>query len=419
MSTNPFTLPLAEWYDSWLHRQLAGGNMNSVNTLNLATSFFRDRIWDSFQCRECGRRIFFKPHSTPVNECSHDESTMQPLDFQALSKKNKSYPPAKVMERFDQFFLSRGFAKHTPRNLINDEGNTDLVIAGVQIFDEVFHSQARPPEGKFIVAQPSVRMQFVEKIAEGSCSSAFVNICTESLSIEFQEHLNAIDDWISFLSGLGLNASNIALVCKVSQKDWGFTSFDSFETTFLYGGLEIGDGNYALLPLENLLIPMSDLGFGLERIAWAVNKNEQYYEHLAPFSTLSSFSMQDYIRTATLLAMSGLKPGAQGSRFQLRKLCKKIAQSFPVDLEPSMEFYYDYWSKFISPNKSVTDSKATIKLEIDRLVNSRMQIVYNFSSPKEESTEQYATRLVYEHKIDPRAVRSAILSVKEELTRGD
>ncbi len=419
MSIIRFTLIWPRWYDGWLCKQPAGGYMDKVKTLSLATTFLKNRVWDSFQCEECGRLIFFKPHSAPINECSHDESTMQPLDFQALSKKNKFLPPAKMSERFDQFFLSKGFVRHPPRNLINEGGNTDLVIAGVQIFDEVFHSQVQPPNGKFIVSQPSVRMQFVDKNTEGSCSSAFVNICTESLSIEFEEHLNAIDDWISFLSSLGLNASNIVLVCKVSKKDWGFASFDCFETTFLYGGLEIGDGNYAFLPLTNLSIPMSDLGFGLERIAWAINKNKQYYELLAPFSNQSDFAVQDFIRTATLLAMSGLKPGPQGSKFQLRKLCKKIAQSFPVDLEPSMEFYYDYWSKFISPKISVIDCKSIVKLEIDRLVNIRMQIANGFSPPKEETIEQYATRLVYENKLNPQIVRFAIQSSREELMRGD
>lgn len=410
-------MPWFRWYDIGLLRQSTGGYMNSVNRLRLAASFFRDRLWATHSCEKCGRQIFFKHHNASISQCSHKASTMLPSNFQTLTKKNKSYHPAKVLEQFDRFFLSKGFSKHPSRNLINDTGNTDLVIAGVQIFDEVFHSKATPPDGKFIVAQPSVRMQFVERIAEGSFSSAFVNICTESLSIEFQDHLYAIDDWISFFSGLGLSASNMVLVCKVSEKDWGFTRFSSFDTKFYYGGLEIGHGNYANLSLGDLRVPMSDIGFGLERIAWAINKNEQYYELLAPLTNLSSFPEQDCIRTATLLAMSGLKPGARGSKFQLRKLCKKIAQSFPADLEPSIEFYYDYWSQFMAPNKSLVDSKLVVKLEIDRFVNNRMQTLYSLAPPREESTEEYAARLVYENKLDPKAVRFAIRSSRDELGR--
>lgn len=384
--------------------------------LHKAKDFFLNKEWILFECNECGRLIFIKPSGNHLQSCTHDEATIAPVSFKELSRNNKVFLPTDIANNFIKFFVSRGYTKHESRLLANQTGNTDLVIAGVQIFDDVFHSGAEVYEAKYIVLQPSVRMQFMEQIAQGGVSTSFVNICTEMLSVSLEEHLISLDSWLSFLSSLGMHTKDFVLVLKTVNKDWGFSKFQSLETTILYGGLELGDANFAKLTMDDGRdLSISDVGFGLERVSWAFNKTENYHDLLIPLALSEQFRKQDSIRSATLLAMCGINPGPKGSRFQLRKLCKAIAQTDQFRLIDAIGFYYEYWATFLSPLLSVQEVVGTIQLELDRLVNEKISEIYNLPPPNSESTESYAKRLICVHKVDVGKIREFIQECRAQM----
>ena len=183
-----------------------------------------------------------------------------------------------------EYFDSVGFRQITSRNIANFDGQTDLVIAGVQMFDDIIHRNQQIREDKMFVAQPCVRMQFQQQVeSQEGTSTSFVNVCTEKMGANFDEHLDTIDYWCTILSKLGLHMSDFIVVMRTSINDWGTGKFSALELFFSYGGLELGDAAYLLIPQANRTsIPISDIGFGLERIAWAMNKTDSYFDMLTP-----------------------------------------------------------------------------------------------------------------------------------------
>jgi len=80
------------------------------------------------------------------------------------------------------YFQSKDFQLESPRNIANIDGETDLVIAGVQMFDDIIHHNGQIRTVPMFVEQPCVRMQYQQHVAtqEGT-STSFVNVCTEQM----------------------------------------------------------------------------------------------------------------------------------------------------------------------------------------------------------------------------------------------
>ena len=88
--------------------------------------------------------------------------------------------------------------------------------------------------------------------------------------------------------------NDFVIVMRTSEKDWGTGTFSAIELFFVYGGLELGDAAYLSIPQATRpAIPISDIGFGLERIAWAVNKTGSYFDILLPLSEAGTKEMFD------------------------------------------------------------------------------------------------------------------------------
>ena len=68
--------------------------------------------------------------------------------------------PSQISAKMGEYFRSAGFESVTPRNIADTHGQTDLVIAGVQMFDDIVHRNQPLLNDKVFVAQPCVRMQF-------------------------------------------------------------------------------------------------------------------------------------------------------------------------------------------------------------------------------------------------------------------
>lgn len=82
----------------------------------------------------------------------------------------------------------------------------------------------------------------------------------------------------------------------------------ALELFFCYGGLELGDATYLQAPQSNrATIPISDIRFGLEKIAWAINKTKSYFDTLMPWTIIGIREMFDACRTITLLALFGVQ----------------------------------------------------------------------------------------------------------------
>ncbi|MDP2815614.1 MAG: hypothetical protein Q8O19_02930, partial [Rectinemataceae bacterium] len=323
--------------------------------------------------------------------------------------------PAQISSRMSEYFRSTGFNAATPMNIANFEGQTDLVIAGVQMFDDIIHHNKEIQEDKMFVAQPCVRMQFQPHIeSQEGTSTSFVNVCTEKMGAEFGEHLQSVDHWCTILSKLGLHMNNFIVVMRTSTNDWGTGEFSALELFFSYGGLELGDAAYLFIPQANRsAIPISDIGFGLERIVWAVNKTDSYFDTLTPWTASGAREMLDSYRTIALMVLCGVQVANKGPGLQFRRFAKVLSQKYyGTDAYNIMAYYFDYWAQFIKPSISRESAIQFARLEIDRFVNLRVCEMLKLPPPRDETTEAYFDRLVYTCNINIYELRKAIQTFK-------
>ncbi|OIO30377.1 hypothetical protein AUJ77_03305 [Candidatus Nomurabacteria bacterium CG1_02_43_90] len=292
--------------------------------------------------------------------------------FVGLPKKKKTVSPVDAVAIMEKHFASLGFTIVPPRNIANSDGRTDLVIAGVQMFDDIIHQNKEAREEKMFVAQPSVRMQFQSQVqSQEGTSTSFVNVCTEKMGSGFDAHLEAVDHWCGVLSKLGLHMNDLVIVMRTSEKDWGTGPFVALELFFIYGGLELGDAAYLLIPQASRgPLPVSDIGFGLERIVWAMNKTKSYFDVITPWTFNGAKEMFDSCRTLALLAISGVKASNKGPGLQFRRFAKTLSEKYyGEDIFQIVLHYFDYWGRFTKPSVSKVEALYAVRLEVERFVN--------------------------------------------------
>ncbi len=237
-----------------------------------------------------------------------------------------------------------------------------------------------------------------------------MNVCTEKMNATFDEHLQTVDHWCTILSKIGLHMNDFTVVMRTSENDWGTGKFHSLELFFSYGGLELGDAAYLLIPQSNRgPIPISDIGFGLERIAWAINKTDSYFDALTPLTLGGPKEMLDSCRTLALLAGCGVQASNKGPGLQFRRFAKVLSEKYHGgDLYHIFAYYFNYWAQFIKPPIGCDAALRLVRLEIERFVNLKICERLKLLPPRDETTEDYFFRLVYTCNINCNELRQAI-----------
>lgn len=381
------------------------------------SQFMAGKGWRERICSACGRTFFSKPSTKmDVSVCGWQKCDKREYSFHTYTKRKKMLAPVQISTTMSEYFHSVGFGLVTPHTIANPDGKTDLIVAGVQMFDDIIHRNQKIRDEKMFVTQPCVRMQFQPYVdSQEGVSTSFVNVCTEEMGAEFTGHLQSVDRWCTILSRLGLHMNDFTIVMRTSINDWGTGEFSAIELFFSYGGLELGDAAYILVPQKSrLAIPISDIGFGLERIAWAINKTDSYFDTLIPWTATGTREMFDTCRTTALLILCGVQAASKGPGLQFRRFAKVLGEKYyGTDVYSILTYYFDYWAQFIKPS---IDREAAIhlaRLEIERFVNLKVCKVLRLPPPREETTEAYLNRLVYTCNINIYELRKAIQTCKK------
>lgn len=387
-----------------------------VDNSKAVNEFMAERGWQGRSCSSCDRTFFSKPSTKmDVSVCGWHKCDKGGYPFRTYTKRKKMLTPVQISTRMSEYFRSVGFDLAPPRNIANFEGQTDLVIAGVQMFDDVIHRNQKIRNDKVFVAQPCVRMQFQPHVeSQEGTSTSFVNVCTEKMGAEFAEHLQSVDHWCTILSKLGLHMNDFIVVMRTSVNDWGTGKFSALELFFSYGGLELGDAAFLLIPQANRpAIPISDIGFGLERMAWAINKTDSYFDALIPWTVNGAREMFDSCRTIALLVLCGVQAANKGSGLQFRRFAKVLSEKYyGSDVYSILAYYFDYWAQFIKPSINREAAVQLARLEIERFVNLKVCETLGLPPPRDETTEAYFDRLVYTCNTNIYELRKAIQTCK-------
>jgi hypothetical protein len=391
-------------------------NLSAGMRPEMTVTFMRDKGWQDYQCSACGRIFFAKPYSQiDTAVCGSKKCSKEVYPFLARQKTKRLSKPAQINEKIRSYFETVGFSPVPSLNISNPYGHTDLVIAGVQMFDQIIHQNGEIVTSPMFVSQPSVRMQYQSQIAthEGM-STSFVNVCTEQMGASFAQHLQTVDYWCTALSKLGLHMNDFVIVMRTSENDWGTGKFLALELFFLYCGLELGDAAYFYIPQTGRApIPISDTGFGLERIAWAVNKTDSYFSALRPITEIGMREMFDSCRTIALLALCGVQASNKGPGLQFRRFAKVLSEKYSTaNLFEVVGYYIDYWTQFVEPVTTRNMILKNVQLEIDRFTNLRICKLLNAPPPRGETLEEYADRLVYTCNLSIDDLRNAVCTSK-------
>lgn len=383
-----------------LEKLSASQNKDILGTDEARTikDYFISRDWEERSCSNCGSQFLCKPRNETstcgLSECSAFEFLERPQRRHLLDA-------IEFRQGFEKFFASLDYEKAMPVSIVNQTGSTLFAGTGGQIFDRaIFLEEGYDTEPKF-VSQPVIRLQGKELVgvSEGF-STSFVNIALEQLNPQIADHVRHIDNWLNFISEMGLFMGEMTVRLTSDRPSWGGLRFDGITIKMYYGGLEIGVANWFVgLPQKTRpSLGMSDISFGLERTVWAINKCPSYFDVIGPVdkSVEGDHKRMDSYRTAVLMVLSGVKPGNKDRSSKLRALVKNVS-GFGLELDgDSIMYYSKWWKHFADFPVPTEDAIQVISRERNRNINLDIKNRFGVadSIPVEILPSEYIDRVV-------------------------
>lgn len=321
-------------------------------------------------CTDCGSD-FFRHSSSSSNNCGC-------CKVESGQKRHEANPLtiAEINKGLSDLALTNsGIFLQQPRHILNLRRNPLFITAGIQIIDDVIHDGAEKSTDTILVAQPSVRLNFLGKTdINQAFYTSFVNIAFAQTESSLASHTANLTTLLSFLDAIGVDLSQVTLQFRENQNNWGEGVFDSRILDLIYNGIGVGDAvllqNYPQASREALTI--SDISFGIERLLLAVNQYTTEQDLFDDY-TIHDGELLDLLKTSTLLIGSGVYPSSTynpGRR--VREVCKRIAtksewrddQSF---IGEAFEVYWGWWKRFAAIDVEPDDIHTIVQEEISSL----------------------------------------------------
>ena len=347
-------------------------NSNEAKTLRL---YFFEHGWEERSCNHCDSQFLTKPRNETAT-CGHSDCSQ--LEFLDRPKRRRFLTAIDLASQFNDFFSNIGYEKVNSVGVINKTGSTLFTGTAGQIFDNIIFNEEKIDIRPKFVAQPVIRLQgrsFVGK-KEGF-STSFVNIALEQLNPTIEEHIGHIDNWINFMSKIGLFMGEVTIGLVKDSPDWGDINLDAITAKVYYGGLEIGVINWFVRIPQKSRSPlfMSDISFGLERMVWVANKSRSYFDIIGPlnYSLNDEHKLMDSYRTAALMTLSGVKPGYKDRGSKLRALIKDVTDTEERIDEKLITYYIKWWKNFAEFPASDAETVKTVVDEANRNTNIVIQ----------------------------------------------
>jgi hypothetical protein len=359
--------------------------------------FFARRNWQRKQCPLCLEEYYTKrdlPHCGSYR-CAGG------YPFLNIPAPKAYLELGACVENFRAFFPTQGYRLHPPVAIVRSEERTLFASTAGQIFDDLIYGQSpqRGPQ-QCAVTQPVIRLQGIGLVASlDGISTSFVHAATEYWNATVEEHFNSLDQWLDFFSSLGLHVGGLCLKLKRADNDWAGRTVTSEMLKINYDGLEVGVANlFFNIPQQSGdIATLSDIGVGLERFVWAVNKSPTYFDGIGPLSsvTIHKRVSLDAIRTATLMAGSGVVPDHKNQGSKLRAMIGLVTEEAQhLNLYELVHYYHRQWTSFVDLPVSREQTYSTIWSEINRGLNLKTNRVLGIDEPFEQDHEEFLRRAV-------------------------
>jgi hypothetical protein len=321
--------------------------------------------------------------------------------------------PDSFLEYFDNIKLIE------PDKVCRPKGDTTFfTTAGVQYIETFLKRDKKLKKEKFMVAQPVIRSQFMDKVKEG-VSTSFINFSIESLDSNPDEFIELSKKFIQLVISQGIDVNKIKFQIEELPDQWGDRKFNKTVLTLYFNDIEIGECVYihGYPVTESKKIDIIDIGFGVERLNWGIGNNKNYFSDFDKFYSNKFDSNEvaasiDCIRTATLIAAEGVKPSNHDHGYRLRQLLKRFVirnQKTKFDLSELVSISYDYWLKWgFKPVITKSQTLDIIKQEYERNWNNNFlsllkehggfDIYVDINQPSEKFLKQVEISLPQEGK---------------------
>lgn len=291
--------------------------------------------------------------------------------------------------------------------------STFFTTAGIQHLETLIREKGGFEKEKFAIFQPVIRSQFMDKVSEGT-STSFVNFSigiTESTPNDF---IGICNEFIRMLEQQGIKASDLRFNIESNHSSHGEKSFDNVSVSVFFQDVELGECVYIYdYPVgENKRIPITDFGFGVERLNWAIKKDADYlpefseiYSEHKEIDTNQISSILDAVRSMVLIASDGVVPSGKDHGYRFRQFSKRFIdrnKALKLDVEEIVNLSFDEWNKW--GNKAFITKEnvvEAIKTENDRNFNSLFLTKLKESEGKDiyieinQSTQEFLTQMEF------------------------
>ncbi|MEO3755610.1 hypothetical protein [Streptomyces sp. B6B3] len=374
----------------------------------------RDLGWTTGSCSGCRRTYFTRNRAEgcgdPRSGCG------EWYRFVGRRAGVRHRPAAEVLGVMTGVFEATGFRRTVLENLLSAARDTFFVVAGVQLFDDELHRGAQVKEGRYLLAQPCVRVRTLARVGrKEGISSSFVNLCTEQANGDMADYLAHLRAWTAALLALGLDADGLALTVEPDLRRRGELAFRTVNVT--YFGFELGEAILLRATNDRLAVrSIIDVGFGFERIVWAANEADSYFSLIGPmpYALVGHHRLVDLVRTMTLLAGAGLVPANKGRGHVMRRLaqlaCAEPEGSGAV-VEEVARHSHAYWSGFLRPRVAAAESVRAVVAEVHRNENVALARRLGLRMTGADfggSPEEFMTGLLRSRRVDLAALRAAL-----------
>ncbi len=363
---------------------------NMANPLRVAFLGKLDAVmladgWQRGKCDTCG--VTFYSMGQRLGNCGSEFCSNQSLCFQAGDAKSPITIEA-LMKKMRDHFVGDGYTSLDPRPVLHWRGKSGekqldeslFTVAVVQMFDEMMFEEKEVDvaKRKIFSWQPAIRLIMRDQISrDKGFYSSFVNVATESVNPTPEEHVADVISWMKFLSEV-MEKQNLSMKVYDHVLDWYGRKSPTVHIFFAYKSFELGDSGYHYAFPQSTRQPLvfSDIGFGLERIAWCANKTVRNFDMVGPLteSVNDNIQLMDRTRTLALLIGSNITPSDTPYGMKVRSLVRDLvaADGDALRWHTLVPYYYKFWSYFTKLQLGPTQIREVIRDEVNRQRNGQL-----------------------------------------------
>lgn len=225
-------------------------------------------------------------------------------------------------------------------------GDAELTFSAVQALDPYIKRCQQHVYRRGFLPQPVVRFTG-QRDQHGALlpgfATSFVNTSVVQPINSVAEHAELIDAWVGVLSRIGLHARHLTITGRLAS--WQRPPVDGITLWFRHEELALGDA-VLLWNHDDPLRLATDIGSGLERLAWALTRRSWPDTLYGPLAAHADITALDAIRTSTLIAGAGIHPGTRGPGNLVRRLLRQVPEGTGAcGLSRIVRWAHGYWSQ--------------------------------------------------------------------------